>query len=408
MFSLNPCPSRLSCVMLLLIMTACSTDTADDGIPSKHTTLPGVTSGPDSSMQPSPDGGDQDEDVGLESKTTPHQATSQTTVEKETPGNDAQLPVADRGDAVLAPVVEEGAPVETGSPAGGSLNPPQLAPRASLELAPDTREQLGLLQAANQAFEQDSFEAGFQALELLSRTGPFSNSRLTGVVALADTYLQRGEIAAAIKILEAARSQAPAAAELVFVLGRAYKLAGKLEDALAAYQDVLLHQPLLLRAHVEIGGLYGALGKPTLAAETMLGYERKIIHFVNLLEGRATHPADKFKIIEAFSLLSDDQVLNSLIVSLKDRHQVIRLAAAEALGDVGTREVLPTLRSYLSRVESGDDAQLVAMLRQSIRRLESQPSLGELEAGGSVGPTTVNPGDPSSAPYDPRGEDQEK
>ncbi|MEO1268991.1 MAG: tetratricopeptide repeat protein [Myxococcota bacterium] len=260
---------------------------------------------------------------------------------------------------------------------------------------PPTAEQEALIDAATKALRDDNAAVAITAFEALVRTEPLSGLKMTGVIALADFYMQGGEAARAVELLEGVLDKAPKTGEAQFVLARAYKESGKPRDAIQAYRVALQVEPLLLRAYVEIGGLQAELGDDETAQKSMLAYERAVYRYAKLLEAEDTHPSDKFKIIEAFSMLPDDRVMNALVLALDDPFRIIRLASAEALGEVGTREVLPALRTSLDKARAADDQHMMGLVEQAIKRVESSAPAnakeGSKEEG--VGPVFTKPGE---------------
>ena len=297
-------------------------------------------------------------------------------VEPGVPAKAGEPPAPPTGD----PAAEEGATPEAPTPP---------ADAQSDGFPPPTSEQQALIDAATKALRDENVEAAITAFEALMKTEPMSGLKMTGAIALSDFYLQGGESTKAVALLEEATARAPKTGEAQFVLARAYKAAGRARDAIAAYEGALAVEPLLLRAHVEIGGLRAELGEEDAARAAMLSYERAIYRYAKLLEAEDTHPSDKFKIIEAFSLLPDDRVANSLVIALSDPFRLTRLAAAEALGEVGTREVLPALEKALASAREVDDQHMMGLVEQAIERVkDTEPS-----DSGKVGPTFTEPGE---------------
>jgi tetratricopeptide (TPR) repeat protein len=234
-----------------------------------------------------------------------------------------------------------------------------------------TEEQRRLLGLGKLALDRGDAEGAISAFAQLQDTGPLSGLKLSGAIALADLYREREQHERAIALLERMQAQAPPTPEIALVLGRCYKSARRREEAILAFRDALRMQPLFLQAHVEIGGLLLELGQEEASGQAFLEYEREIYRYGKLLEAADTHPADKKKIAEAFSLMADDRGAQALLVALKDPDPEVRLEVIGALGEVGGHAVLPALREALTQTP---EPPLRAAIEAAIRKIEASPS----------------------------------
>lgn len=246
---------------------------------------------------------------------------------------------------------------------------PKPGPARLTDFEPSTPEQVTLLEAAKSALDAGDNDRATAAFEQLANTGPISGARTTAAIALADIYTEQGKIDEAVALLSALQKKAPPHAELAYVLGRAQKAAGKREAAIFSYREALRHQPLLLQAHIEIGGMYGELGETDLAAKAFLDYETSVYRYAKILDDPAAHPTDKIKICDAFSFLPDDRAAESLLGALDDAHPDVRVAAATAVAEVGTKPMLPRLRELLA-VANEKDPRLAKALTEAIAKIE--------------------------------------
>jgi len=284
-------------------------------------------------------------------------------------------PVADAGPADVAPP----------TPTPPTEPPP--APEAPADgLTEATSEQIALLGAAKEALNRDNPEAAIQGFEALARTEPMSGVKLTGVLALADLYTGTEQNDRAVALLEGAQAQAPKVAELPFVLGRTYKAAGKPEKAVLAFQEALRLQPMFLQAHVEIGGLFGQMGEGEKAAQAFLQYERELYKYAKLLEDSQTHPTDKMKIAEAFSLIPDDRAAEALLNDLRDPFRPVRFALVEALSEIGTRAAIPRLEEAAALAEKEGDIELQQHILRAIHKIKGAPEEPNIDTDGATGP----------------------
>ncbi len=284
-----------------------------------------------------------------------------------------------------APVNATPAPPE-GSPAKPTPDVvPPAEPARLVEFQPASAEQDALLLAGKKALDAGDDAAAQRAFEQLAASGPISGTRASGTIALADLYLDQGKVETAVKVLTDLQPLAPPHAELAYVLGRAQKAGGQREAAIFSYREALRLQPLLLQAHIEIGGMYGELGEADLAAKSFLAYETAVYRYAKILEDADAHPTDKLKICDAFSFLPDDRAGQALLGALQDKHRDVQFAAAEALGEVGTRPMVPQLRA-LAETTKVDDPRLAAALLQSATRIETSPDDDE----DRIGPKTLD------------------
>jgi tetratricopeptide (TPR) repeat protein len=261
-------------------------------------------------------------------------------------------------------------------------------PRAALEreldrltaLQEPTEEQRKLLGLGKLALDQGNTSQAVAIFEQLQDTGPMSGLKLSAAIALADLYSQRGEHKRAIELLERVHRRAPPTPELVFVLARCYKADGQLPQAIEVYREALRLQPLFLRAHVEIGGMLHELGKQEESGQAFLDYERAIYQYSALMEAADTHPSDKIKIAEAFSLLPDDRAAQALVGALDDPDLEVRVAVAQALGEIGSHGALEPLEEARRAVK--DDPAWAKALDKAIAQIKASPKA----QGAQVGP----------------------
>jgi tetratricopeptide (TPR) repeat protein len=284
-----------------------------------------------------------------------------------------------------------------------SLDRPAIAPKAAATpeqaaepppLAADTDEQRSLIESAKRALAAGDPAAATEAFELLRRSEPMSGSKLTGVIALADVYLGQNDPKRALAIIAEAAEQVPPTAELAFVDGRAQKAAGDPRRAIVAFQTALALQPLLIHAHVELGGLYASIGDNERSAQAFLAYERGVYNFSKMLEDPEIHPDDKLKIIDAFGFVPDDRATLALLVALDDPDRPVRLAAAQELAEVGTRAALPKLEIARDTALSLGDKELGAAIDASITKIGESPEEPTVDTDGNagVGPTFIKDG----------------
>ncbi len=288
--------------------------------------------------------------------------------------------VGDEGRPAAEPTPK--APEPAPEPAPVPEAPPKVAlpspDPARLEFVPDpTFAQIELLNTAKQAIASGADPTA--AYEALLKTEPLSGARISAAIALADLKRSKGQPAEALALLEDLYRKAPPLPEIAFVLGRTYKDSSRLEAAILAFEEALRLQPLLLTAHVEIGGLLSQLGHAERSAAAFLEYERAIYRYAKLLEAQDTHLDDKLKITEAFSFLPDDRAALALVDALDDPEVTVRDAVVRALAEVGTDSTLPALHAAADK--HADDPYLLASIRAAIdgikkTRQEHDPNLG--------------------------------
>jgi tetratricopeptide (TPR) repeat protein len=271
---------------------------------------------------------------------------------------------------------DERRPAPAASPAALPFEAPDAARPDALrpvDFEPATTEQIALLAAGKKAGEAGDTPRAIQAFEQLATDGPVSGVRASGVIALADLHCDAGEASKGIAVLTQFEGRAPPLAELLYVLGRCHQIAGQREAAIFSYGEALRLQPLLLRAHIEMGGMYGELGEAELSGQTFLAYERAVYRYAGILEDPDAHPADKLKICEAFSYLPDDRAVRVLLIATNDSHADVRVAAAHALGEVGSADLLGTIRQRQSEVAKADPA-LAQALAEAANKIEAAPA----------------------------------
>ena len=305
--------------------------------------------------------------------------------------------VGTTGRAVAPPSADAGPSAEA-SPADAGAEAPEEQAAALPEADPDrpdyladtTLAQQELLEAAKAAMDAGDNPGAQKALALLAKSEPMSGAKVSGIIALSDLHIQAGQPKLGLALLEDLIRKTPPLPEVHFVLGRAYKESARIENAILAFQEALRLQPLLLRAHVEIGGLFQQLGESERSAAAFLEYERTIYKYSALLEDPQTHPEDKLKIAEAFSFLPDDRASTALLKAITEPNEEVRLAIIQAIGQVGMKSALPPLQALLEKSEDPRDS---AALTEAIKLIEASPQ----EPDPSLGPTFVAPGSAADA-----------
>lgn len=263
------------------------------------------------------------------------------------------------------------------------------APAAPPPLAGDTSEQTSLIEAAKAALSVGDERAAETAFEALVASEPMSGAKLTGVISLADLRLSQGNPKAAVALIDGVMGKAPPTAELSFLSGRAHKEAGDLPRAIAAFQSALALQPLLLQAHVELGGLYASTGDGERSAQAYLAYERAVYKYSKILEDPEAHPEDKLKIIEVFGFIPDDRAATALLACLDDSERLVRLAAARELAEVCPRSALPTLEQARDTALSRGDRELGAALDAAIVKVQRSPAEPSTDDSPALGPKFI-------------------
>jgi tetratricopeptide (TPR) repeat protein len=319
-------------------------------------------------------------------------------------GCDSPQTAPDPSPAPAPPTPTQPAPdlATPSEPAAPSATPdagPAAQPARLMEFEPSSGEQEVLLQTGKKALASGDDARAQQAFEQLAHGGPISGARASGAIALADIYTDQGKLDEAVTLLASLQKIAPPHPELAYVLGRAQKAGGKREAAIFSYREALRLQPLLLQAHIEIGGMYGELGEAELAAKSFLAYETAVYRYAKILEDSQAHPTDKLKICDAFSFLPDDRAAQALLGALGDEHRDVQFAAAEALGEVGTKPMIPRLLE-LSKAASDSDPRLAKSLADSAARIGANAD----DADDRIGPKTLTapPGADAGPPDAPQ------
>ncbi len=255
---------------------------------------------------------------------------------------------------------------------------------------PPTDEQKSLVQAAKDAFAAGNDDAAVLAFERLKETQPMSGLKATAILSLADGSIAAGEPQEAVNMLLEVQAQTPPFQEVEFMLGRAYKATGDKDKAILAFRESLKIQPMMLQAHVEIGGLLAEQGKGEESAQEFLKYETQIYKFAKVLEDPRANPQDKIAVAEALSFLPDDRAAEGLVSGLDDANRHVRLAVVRALVEVGTKSIVPALQRAEGKALEAGDPEMQQLIRKALTRIgvaEEHPDNSAGDAG--VGPTFV-------------------
>lgn len=251
-------------------------------------------------------------------------------------------------------------------------------------LGPGSAEQQVALAQAKVHFLNNDLEKAEEAFLKVMSIGEFSGAQVSALIALGQIYLERGEREQALAIYDKLLQGAPDLAEVQLVAGRALARAGEEQRAVRALQRALEVQPEFIFVHKDLGELYAGLGREEDAAKAFLDYERAVYKRAAMLEKpEETALEDRLKILEVFSMMSDDRAQKAVIEALTDPAPEVRELAAVTAGELQIGAAAPALRA-LQMADPDARARMAAR-----GALEALGELPEEAREAPAGPTRV-------------------
>ncbi len=224
------------------------------------------------------------------------------------------------------------------------------------DLPPGTEEQKKLLAKAKTSFLKDDFEAAEPIFEKVTETGPLTGTQASAYIALGQIYVEQGEPAKAIDLLELVPEGGKEVVELRLVLARAYADAEQFREAVDEYEALLELQPNYLFAYPPLGSIYVKRGEKKEAAKLYRRYENRLHEMSTAVE----HPdqskaVERLNILDIFASSNDERVVKAVTAALEDPKLRVRAKAAKtaaAIKAVGAQ-------SKLEEMAKGDDSEYV-------------------------------------------------
>lgn len=251
-------------------------------------------------------------------------------------------------------------------------------------LGEGSEHQQGLLLEAKKAFLSDDITRAEALFETLADSEPTSGPQVSAVIALAQIYIDTDRADEALSRYQKLDESVGELPEIQLIIARALAEIGESSRAISAYQKLLEIQPDFVFAHLELGKLYAAAGREDDAAKSFYEYEQKIYKLAELLEAPDTPPAEQIRVLNIFSLVSDDRASEATIHALTFDQPRVREQAAIVLGQTGAVEAIPALKKM--EIEDPDPTARIAA-RGAIKALEDLDLEGE---DTPLGPTIVD------------------
>lgn len=198
------------------------------------------------------------------------------------------------------------------------------------ELPDGTDRQRRLLAEAKSAFLKNDLEEAEPLFEKVVEKGPMSGARASAYIALGQIYVQTDRADRAIELLESVPEPGPKVVELRLVSARAYKKAGRIEEAIGEYESVVELQPNYIFVYPTLGGLYAEQGEEKKAAEIYLDYENRLESMARAVENpEDSTPVDRVNALDFFSAIDDERAEEAVENALEDPVPDVRAKAAQ-------------------------------------------------------------------------------
>lgn len=257
--------------------------------------------------------------------------------------------------------------------------------QGALGLGEGTDEQRALMVKAKKAFLTDQTVRAEALFKTLAETGPLSGPQVSAMIALAQIYNESGRSDKALALYDQLSERVADVPEVQLVVARAYADQGESTKAINAYKKLLKLQPDYVFALLELGELYSQAGRKEAATKTLYKYEKKVYALAKKLEAPDTSAGERIRILDIFSLVSDDRATAATVKSLGAESPQVRQKAAIVLGETGAIEAKKVLEHTAT-----DDPYLGARMaaKDALKRLDK---LGvEAKSDDGIGPKVVD------------------
>lgn len=306
------------------------------------------------------------------------------------------------GGALILPACERTPPPAPPSQAAGGAqvpNPTGATPPAQADetgetedederganipgLADGTDAQYVLLVEAKKAFLTEDISRAEALFKTLANTEPTSGPQVSATIALAQIYNESGRSAEALKLYESLSEEVGELPEIQLVIARALAQQGEFERAERTYRALLKIQPDYAFAQLELGQMFADQGRTEDAAQALYQYEQQIYRLSATLEAPETPDIERLRVLNIFSLVSDDRATQATLTALSSRSAPVRAQAAVVLGQTGATEAREALRRMAAE-ESDIKARMAA--QGALKELDAIPS----DAAAPEGPVFV-------------------
>lgn len=248
-------------------------------------------------------------------------------------------------------------------------------------LAEGTDAQYVLLVEAKKAFLTDDISRAEALFKTLANTEPTSGPQVSATIALAQIYNESGRSAEALKLYETLSEEVGELPEIQLVIARALAQQGEFEQAERTYHALLKAQPDYAFAQLELGQMYADQGRTEDAAQALYQYEQQIYRLSAVLESADTPDAERLRVLNIFSLVSDDRATQATVAALKAPSAAVRAQAAVVLGQTGAVEAIDVLKRMAAE-EPDIKARMAA--KGALKELDAMREAGDAASKGPV------------------------
>lgn len=235
------------------------------------------------------------------------------------------------------------------------------------DLGEGTQEQKNLLAEAKQAFLTNETDKAEEAFKKLVDTEPVSGPQVSGVIALAQLYIESGRADKAMELYEDLPDKAAQLAELQLVVARSLGEQGKYEEAIEMYERLLENKPDFIFALVELGNAYAEAGDEDRGAKALARYEKRVQQFSETLESEETGEEKRLYLLDVFSLLNDARANQAVAEALDNGSPPVRAKAARVLAQTGAVETREDLEKA---AEEDPEREVQTAAEQALEELE--------------------------------------
>lgn len=240
-------------------------------------------------------------------------------------------------------------------------------PKSADELDEGTQKQKDMLARGKRAFLTNETETAERQFEELVETGPVSGAQVSGVIALAQLYIESDRPEEAVKLYDDLSEEAAALPEVKLVIARSLGEQGDFEEAIEVYRELLEKQPDFIFALVEMGNAYAELGDEEKAAAALYRYEIRLGELADALGSEETGKEGQLYLLDVFSLLNDERVGRAVGRVLDDDSAEVRATAARVLGQTGSVDKREALEKM---AEEDKDAQVREAAEEALEQLD--------------------------------------
>ena len=230
------------------------------------------------------------------------------------------------------------------------------------ELDAPTLRQEELRGFAQQALDQGSINLAIAASISLLETPENSAVKLTGAMLLSDLYLETGETAQAIAVLDTLISTFPPMAETAYLYGQTMASISDWPAAETHLRRAIEIDPYFLRSYRQLINVLVEQGERERAIEVSTDYDHTLGLIINFVNNEDANTTERLASLENLILAEPDLRIDQSMINLLDSgSEILATAAIQVLANIGMSQSSAALEAY---AETGTNEEINGLARQ--------------------------------------------